>query len=187
VGWGQADKLRTYTQHGFKYGGSTGQIAMQQKKLKELKKLENEGAPTRPPAKCKSAVCVARLSRGRQLAATDAGGRRRDGGAGEEIENDLADLNEDEELPLRLSAGGLLDRPAMQLKGVGFSYDPKGVPLFKGTRRRHSLHIGPCHRHLAHTELKDAVATRTQAWSFRWTPSHAFVSWARTAPARPHW
>jgi hypothetical protein len=37
------------------------------------------------------------------------------------------------QLPLRLSAGGLLDKSAMQLKNVGFSYDgASGVPLFKG-------------------------------------------------------
>jgi ATP-binding cassette subfamily F protein 3 len=104
-------------------------------------------------------LCAARLLHESQLAATDAGGWRRHGGTGEEIENDLADLNEDEELPLRLSAGGLLDRPAMQLKGVGFGYDPKGIPLFKGARRRDSLHIGPCDGHPAFTPLKGVVAT----------------------------
>jgi len=91
----KAEKLRSYTQHGFKYGGSSGQINMQQKKLKELHKLETEG---------------------------------------EETAEELADLQEDEELPLRLEAGGLLDKPAIQMQGVGFTYSAggQGPMLFQG-------------------------------------------------------
>ncbi|KAK3285596.1 hypothetical protein CYMTET_6805 [Cymbomonas tetramitiformis] len=86
------DKLAAYTQHGFKYGGSSGQIAMQQKMVKQLDKLDQE---------------------------TEA-----------ETE-ELAALEEDEELPLSLQAGGLLDKPVAQLKEVGFGYKG-GELLFKG-------------------------------------------------------
>jgi len=89
----KADKLRAYTQHGFKYGGSSGQIAMQQKKLKELKKVELEG---------------------------------------EGIAFDLADLEEDEELSLRLEAGGVLPKPPIMIKNVGFAYSKGGELLFTG-------------------------------------------------------
>ena len=41
------DKLESYTSHGFKYGGSSGQISMQQKMLKQMvivdKEAEAEG------------------------------------------------------------------------------------------------------------------------------------------------
>ena len=44
-------------------------------------------------------------------------------GVEENIKN--AGLAEDEELPLKLAAGGILDVPAIQIKDVGFGYgDP---------------------------------------------------------------
>jgi len=90
----RAEKRQTlyeYTQHGFRYGGSTGQIAMQQKKLKEIAKLDEEAA---------------------------------------QEADEMAALNEDAEMPLKLDAGGVLDRPAVQLSEVAFAY-PNGEPLFE--------------------------------------------------------
>jgi len=78
------DKLKAYTDHGFKYGGSSGQIAMQQKKLKEIQKLDVEA---------------------------------------ETESEELAALNEDDELPLSLCAGGILQKPfAVKLSEVAFRY-----------------------------------------------------------------
>lgn len=87
------EKLREYTSHGFKYGGSSGQINMQQKKLKEIAKMDEEA---------------------------------------EAEAHELAALNEDEELPLTLEAGGLLDKAAMQLCEVGFQYPGSDELLFTG-------------------------------------------------------
>ena len=36
------EKLGSYTSHGFKYGGSSGQINMQQKMLKQMAVVEKE-------------------------------------------------------------------------------------------------------------------------------------------------
>mmetsp|Transcript_1826 Transcript_1826/g.4755 ORF Transcript_1826/g.4755 Transcript_1826/m.4755 type:complete len:654 (+) Transcript_1826:192-2153(+) len=87
------DKLKEYTSHGFKYGGSSGQINMQQKKLKEMAKLDLEA---------------------------------------ENEAEELAALNEDEELPLNLEAGGLLDKSALALCDVGFQYPGTDEVLFTG-------------------------------------------------------
>jgi hypothetical protein len=46
--------------------------------------------------------------------------------------HELAALNEDEELPLTLEAGGLLDKAAMQLCEVGFQYPGSDELLFTG-------------------------------------------------------
>lgn len=46
-------------------------------------------------------------------------------------EEALADLNEDEELPLTILAGGMLAKTAVQLFGVGFGY-PNSEKLFSG-------------------------------------------------------
>eukprot|EP00798_Chlamydomonas_sp_ICE-L_P030623 gene30623-35634_t len=73
------DKLDSYASHGFKYGGSSGQISMQQKMLK-------------------------------QIAVSD---------------------KEDEELPLRILAGGQLAKPAAVLQNVAFNYPGQEV-LFRG-------------------------------------------------------
>lgn len=52
-----------------------------------------------------------------------------------EAENEaeeLAALNEDEELPLNLEAGGLLDKSALALCDVGFQYPGTDEVLFTG-------------------------------------------------------
>jgi ATP-binding cassette subfamily F protein 3 len=52
------------------------------------------------------------------------------------IEDDLlAALNEDEELPLKLCAGGQLDKPAVMIKDVSFNY-PGGKTLFSDVEMR---------------------------------------------------
>jgi len=89
----EREKLKEYVGHGFKYGGSSAQINMQQKMKKQMEKNEAKQA--------------------------------------EEAE-ELAALNEDADLPLKLHAGGVLDGPAVQLQGVGFGYPGSTEPLFRG-------------------------------------------------------
>ena len=51
----------------------------------------------------------------------------------EDEAQEMAALNEDEELPLTLCAGGLLDKAALRLSEVGFSYSgSKDSLLFTG-------------------------------------------------------
>ena len=84
-------KLAEFAGHGFKYGGSSSQINMQQMKLKQIEKIDRET---------------------------------------EDEAAELAALNEDAELPLKLQAGGRLRQPCAQLKNVGFGYPSMSAPLF---------------------------------------------------------
>jgi len=88
----EREKLKEYVGHGFKYGGSSGQINMMQKMKKQLEKNDAKQ---------------------------------------EEEAEELAALNEDQDLPLTLLAGGELDSYAVQLKNVAFAY-PGLKPLFQG-------------------------------------------------------
>lgn len=85
-------KLKEYTGHGFKYGGSSGQINMMMKMEKQMKKNEDK-----------------------QTAEAE----------------ELAALNEDADLPLKMMAGGVLDGPAISVQNVAFAY-PGAKELFKG-------------------------------------------------------
>jgi ATP-binding cassette subfamily F protein 3 len=53
----------------------------------------------------------------------------------EREDDELAALNEDEELPLKLCAGGQLNKPAVMIKGVRFNY-PGGKTLFSDVEMR---------------------------------------------------
>jgi len=90
-------KLKEYSGHGFKYGGSSGQINMMMKMKKQMEKNE---------------VAMA-----------------------EEAEQ-LADLQEDADLPITLLAGGMLDKPIVQLQKVAFGYPGSDCPLFKDAELR---------------------------------------------------
>lgn len=84
-------KLKEYSGHGFKYGGSSSQINMMKKMEKMLEKNEERMV--------------------------------------QEAE-EMADLNEDADLALKMMAGGQLDGPAITLQNVAFSY-PGAKELFK--------------------------------------------------------
>lgn len=91
----RAEKIATldeFAGHGFRYGGSSSQINMMQKKKREAELLRDE-------------------------AAVEA--------------EESADLAEDNEVPLVLHAGGLLDKPIVRLESVSFGY-PGGSLLFRG-------------------------------------------------------
>jgi len=84
--------LEGYAGHGFKYGGSSSQINMMQRKANEAAKLEEEA--------------------------------RKEA-------DETADLAEDAELPLRLSAGGTLRGPFLaRLEKVSFRYPAGDKTLF---------------------------------------------------------
>jgi ATP-binding cassette subfamily F protein 3 len=51
-------------------------------------------------------------------------------------DEELKALNEDEELPLKLCAGGALEKAVAQLKGVAFGYDAARPPLFQNVEMR---------------------------------------------------
>jgi len=89
----EQEKLKDYSGHGFKYGGSSSQINMMMKMKRQMEKNEVRMA--------------------------------------EEAE-ELADLNEDADLPLTLLAGGVLDGPAVTLQKVGFAYPGTTCSLFRG-------------------------------------------------------
>ncbi|KAG1659967.1 hypothetical protein FOA52_010600 [Chlamydomonas sp. UWO 241] len=98
------EKLDSYANHGFKYGGSSGQISMQQKMLKQVAKSDEQAA----------------------------------------IEDSaLADLNEDEELPLLILAGGMLPKAAAVLNNVAFGYPGQDV-LFRGAEFTVDSHSRIC-------------------------------------------
>jgi ATP-binding cassette subfamily F protein 3 len=85
--------LEGYAGHGFKYGGSSGQINMMQRKAHEAAKLDEEA----------------------QIEASE-----------------TADLAEDAELPLRLTAGGALRNPYIaRLENVAFKYPNGDKELFR--------------------------------------------------------
>merc|ERR1719203_1134220 len=87
------EKKKDYSSHGFKYGGSAGQLNMMKKLERQLEKDQTRQA--------------------------------------EEAE-ELAALQEDTDLPLKMLAGGKLDGPAIQLRGVAFGYPGSTAPLFRG-------------------------------------------------------
>eukprot|EP00929_Paragymnodinium_shiwhaense_P005165 TRINITY_DN10675_c0_g1_i1.p1 TRINITY_DN10675_c0_g1~~TRINITY_DN10675_c0_g1_i1.p1 ORF type:complete len:731 (+),score=197.83 TRINITY_DN10675_c0_g1_i1:113-2305(+) len=89
----EKDKLKEYSGHGFKYGGSSSQINMMKKMEKQLEKLETKQ---------------------------------------EDDANELAALQEDNDLPLKLLAGGALDKAIVRLRAVGFGYPSMSKPLFTG-------------------------------------------------------
>jgi len=85
-------KLKEYSGHGFKYGGSSGQINMMMKMKKQMEKNE---------------VAMAAEA------------------------EELADLQEDADLPITLLAGGTLDKPIVQLQKVAFGYPGSDCTLFQ--------------------------------------------------------
>eukprot|EP00927_Polykrikos_kofoidii_P003866 TRINITY_DN11555_c0_g1_i1.p1 TRINITY_DN11555_c0_g1~~TRINITY_DN11555_c0_g1_i1.p1 ORF type:complete len:744 (-),score=152.43 TRINITY_DN11555_c0_g1_i1:231-2267(-) len=87
----EREKLKEYVGHGFKYGGSSGQINMMKKMEKQLHKAEVKQA---------------------------------------EESEELAALNEDVDLPLKLLAGGEIAGFAAQFRNASFGY-PGCATLFR--------------------------------------------------------